>query len=133
MITLDRCGLVKPIIDNGCKIIISEFRISYYSLEKQTLINRMIGAGIVDLVDDGADALDFAETHSSYMSHIGKGGLLVIHMCVTNACVMVIESEFQFYREIAANFGVNSVSPADFFRQNIEDTQRREFLMNVFK
>ncbi|MVT08337.1 hypothetical protein [Chitinophaga tropicalis] len=130
---LDRWGLVKPIIDNGCRIIISEFRISYYSLEKQSLIKRMIGAGMVDLIDDGADALDFAEMHSSYMSHIGKGGLLVIHLCLTNSCVMVIEDEFEFYKEVAANFGVRSVSAADFFRQNVEDTDRREFLINVFK
>jgi hypothetical protein len=58
---LDQLTLLQPLIDDGYKIITSEYRLSYYSGSKQHQVRSMVDAGLVRLIDQPDDLTSFVE------------------------------------------------------------------------
>ncbi len=133
MIMLGRLALLKQIVDDGYKIITSEFRLSYFSFNKVAPVISMVLSGMIDLVEDGDDVVDFIQSYSDKFSHLGDGGLLLIHLCLKNQCVMVIDDEHYLLKDVAAFFELQTMSPKDFCSKNIIDINYREFLLSSLK
>ncbi|ULT41570.1 hypothetical protein KRR40_44365 [Niabella defluvii] len=125
--------LLQPIIEDGCRIITSEFRLSYYSGTKQYQVRNMIEQGLVELVDQSDDLALFIEEFSEAFGYAGKGVLALMHLCRSMQCTLIIEDDEQLILDIAAYFGVSTISITDFYKQKIKDIKYYEFLINAQK
>lgn len=130
---LDQLKLLQPLIDDGYKIITSEYRLSYYSGPKQYQVRSLVDAGLVQLIDQSDDLTSFIEEFSDPFSYAGEGVLLLMHLCKSSKCALVIEEDEQMILDVAAYFGVITISIIEFYKQKIKDTKYHEFLINAHK
>ncbi|MFT3749062.1 MAG: hypothetical protein QM768_12125 [Agriterribacter sp.] len=130
---LGQLKLLQPLIDDGYKIITSEYRLSYYSGPKQYQVRSMIEAGLIQLVDQPDDLAPFIEEFSESFSYAGEGVLLLMHLCKCSKCTLVIEEDEQMILDVAAYFGVTTISIIEFYKQKIKDTKYHEFLISAHK
>lgn len=133
LITLSQLKLLQPIISDGCKILTSEYRLSYYSAPKQLQVKALIKAGLVQLIDHPEDLASFIEEFSEAFCYAGEGVLLLMHLCKSNGSVLVIEEDEQLIIDVATYFGVKTIPIIEFYEQKIKDCRYREFIVNANK
>lgn len=133
LIMMGQLKLVQPLVDDGHKILTSEYRLSYYSGTKQYQIRTMIEAGLVQLIDQPEDLTTFIDEFSEPFSYAGEGVLLLMHLCKSSKSTLVIEEDEQLIIDVAAYFGVCTISIIEFYKQKIKDTKYHDFLISTLK
>jgi hypothetical protein len=133
LIILGQLKLIQPFVDDGNKIVTSEFRLSYYSGTKQYQVRTMIEAGLVQLIDHPEDLTDFIDEFAELFSYAGAGVLGLMHLCKTSKSILVIEDNEQLIIDVAAYFGVNTITVEEFYKQKIKDTKYHDFLIGTLK
>lgn len=118
LVTLSQLKLLQPIIEEGHKILTSEYRLSYYSSLKQLQVKSMIEAGLVQVVDHPENLASFIEEFSEAFSYAGEGVLLLMHLCKSSRSTLVIQEDEQLIVDVAAYFGVKTISIIEFYKQN---------------
>ena len=133
LIMLSQLKLLQPIIADGYKIFTSEYRLSYYSGPKQFQVKNLIEAGQVQLVDQPEDLASFIEEFTEPFSYAGKGVLMLMNLCKSTKSILIIEEDEQLIIDVAAYFGVATISIIEFYKQKIKDSRYHEFLINIHK
>ena len=133
LVMLGQLKLLQPLIADGHKILTSEYRLSYYSGTKQYQIRTMIEAGLVQLIDQPEDLTSFIDEFSESFSYAGEGVLLLMHLCKTSKSTLVIEEDEQLIIDVAAYFGVSTISIIEFYKQKIKDKKYHEFLISTLR
>jgi len=131
LIMLGQLKLLQSLIDDGYKIITSEYRLSYYSGPKQYQVRSMIENGLVQLIDQPDDLTLFIEEFSEPFSYAGEGVLLLMHLCKCSNCTLVIEEDEQMILDVATYFGVTTISILEFYKQKIKDPKYHGFLISA--
>lgn len=128
-IMLSKLQLLETIVCEGEVIVTSELRLSYYSGPKQLEVIRLIEKGHVKLHEHPSDLYGFIRQYSDYFPHAGDGILILIHLCLTSGCTMVIEDDQAMVLDIASFFSVPTISVKEFFKQKIRNQQYHDFLI----
>lgn len=131
LIMLERLKLLRAIADGGYRMIISEFRLAYYSGIMQRQLRSIIESGTMELLDQGEGAGEFLAEYADTFAHAGNGVLLLMHLCKTENAVLIVEGEESLIAELADFFSVPTMTLVEFYTQTIKDERYRSFLLNI--
>ena len=129
---LSKLQLLETILRDGNQVIISELRLSYYSGPKQLEVKRLVEMGMLHMHDHPDNLFSFIEEYTDVFPCAGEGILILIHLCKTSDCTLVIEDDQEMVKDIARFFNIPILSTKEFYKQKIKNQQYLDFLIEQY-
>ncbi|WP_461791568.1 hypothetical protein [Pedobacter sp.] len=129
---LSKLQLLEAIVVQEGPIVISELRLSYYSGPKQFEVRGLAQKGLVRFDDHPDDLYEFIQTYSGAFPHAGDGVLILVHLCLSSGCTLIIEEDQEMVVDMASFFNVPIMAVKDFYKQKIKNQQYHQFLIEHF-
>src|SRR5690606_28947865 len=84
---------LKLAVDNGYEIVIPDIRLRTYSPTIQRQIEDIEKLGLVQVVEQSDDWIEYVEAYESRFANLGKSLICFYHFCKATNTILVVEQE----------------------------------------
>ena len=118
-------------VDNGYEVVIPDVRLKTYSPKVQRQIEAIEKLGLVQVVEQPDDWIEYLETYESGFTHLGKSLICLYHFCRTKNAILVVEQEKKIVMQSVGFFGVATTTLMDFHKDTIREERFLNFIMEL--
>jgi hypothetical protein len=122
---------LKVASENGYEVVMSDLRLSNYSIPIQKKVEQIRNQGLVKIVDQQESWMDFIEEHHSTYSHLGKSLLCLYHFCQSSNIILVVDEDKGIVCQGAKAFGVTTTTLEEFYKDTIREEKYLNFIMEL--
>lgn len=131
LVLLHRLQVIQRVIETGVKIMVPAIKETDYSAGFWMRIADMADKTLVDIKDSDNTCFDFVSENEPAYKSAGKSLLALIHFCIQENAVLIVNGEESFILEVCLGLGLETCSLDEFNQVTINNKEYFEFMAEM--